>query len=80
MPESPKDPGLHGIKQQRSEEYFRRLFDEAPLGYQSLDETGRFLSVNQAWLSLLGYEKEEVLGRGIRKSRNNGLLLNVYFP
>ena len=34
------------------------------MGYQSLDETGCLVEVNQAWLDLLGYaQKEEVLGR-----------------
>jgi len=47
----------------RSEEKFHRLFDQAPLGYQSLDEAGHILEVNQTWLDLLGYSREEVLGR-----------------
>ena len=47
----------------RSEEKFHLLFDQAPLGYQSLDESGHILEVNQAWLNVLGYSREEVLGR-----------------
>jgi diguanylate cyclase (GGDEF)-like protein/PAS domain S-box-containing protein len=47
----------------RSEEKFYLLFDQAPLGYQSLDEAGRILAVNQTWLDLMGYPREEVLGR-----------------
>ena len=47
----------------RSEEKFHLLFDQAPLGYQSLDEAGRILEVNQTWLDLMGYPREEVLGR-----------------
>lgn len=46
-----------------SEERFRALYEEAPLGYQSLDSQGSIVEVNQPWLSLLGYEKEEVLGK-----------------
>lgn len=46
-----------------SEERFRILFDKAPLGYQSLDLDGNFLDVNQAWLDMLGYTRQEVLGR-----------------
>jgi PAS domain S-box-containing protein len=49
-----------------SEERFRLLFEEAPLGYQSLDTEGRFLQVNQAWLETLGYEREEVIGRSFK--------------
>jgi PAS domain S-box-containing protein len=48
---------------QESEERFRRLYERVPLGYQSLDEEGRFINVNQAWLDLLGYSRDEVIGR-----------------
>ena len=41
----------------------QRLYQRAPLGYQSLDENGCFLAVNQAWLDILGYAEEEVIGR-----------------
>lgn len=46
-----------------SEERFRALFDKAPIGYQSLNEEGRFIDVNQQWLDLLGYDRGEVIGR-----------------
>jgi two-component system cell cycle sensor histidine kinase/response regulator CckA len=46
-----------------SEERFRLLYENAPLGYQSLDENGYFLEVNQAWLDTLGYSREEVIGK-----------------
>ena len=46
-----------------SEEKFFLLFDKAPLGYQSLDEEGRILDVNQTWLDLMGYSRDEVQGR-----------------
>jgi PAS domain S-box-containing protein len=46
-----------------SEERFRLLYERAPLGYQSLDEKGHFLEVNQAWLDTLGYTREEVIGK-----------------
>ena len=42
---------------------FQLLYERVPLGYQSLDEQGHFLEVNQAWLDLLGYTREEVIGR-----------------
>lgn len=45
----------------RSEENFSNLFNRAPLGYQSLDENGRFIEVNDAWLSTLGYERSEII-------------------
>ena len=46
-----------------SEERSCHLFERAPLGYQSLDEKGYFIDVNNAWLETLGYEREEVIGR-----------------
>ncbi len=46
-----------------SEHKFKILFENAPLSYQSLDENGNFLEVNQTWLNVLGYKKEEVLGK-----------------
>lgn len=50
-------------KLRRSEEYFKLLYEQAPSGYQSLDIDGRLLEVNQAWLELLGYARDEVIGR-----------------
>ncbi len=46
-----------------SEEHLSNLFEKAPLGYQSLDADGRFIVVNEAWLTTLGYGKEEVMGK-----------------
>ena len=45
-----------------SEERFKLLFEKAPIGYQSLDENGYLINVNETWLELLGYQKEEVIG------------------
>jgi PAS domain S-box-containing protein len=50
-------------KVKSSEEHFFSLFEKAPLGYQSLDENGYFLEVNQSWLDTLGYSREEVTGK-----------------
>ncbi|MBI5843101.1 MAG: PAS domain S-box protein [Deltaproteobacteria bacterium] len=47
----------------QSEEHFRDLFQRAPLGYQSLDAEGRFLEINDTWLDIMGYAREEVVGR-----------------
>ena len=46
-----------------SEARFRLLFERAPLGYQSLDENGFFIEINQTWLDTLGYSREEVIGK-----------------
>jgi len=46
-----------------SEERFQLLFNQAPLGYQSLDIDGNFLEVNQQWLDTIGYTRDEVIGK-----------------
>jgi PAS domain S-box-containing protein len=51
------------LEMKHREEHFRELFESNPAGYQSLDKDGRILEVNSNWLSLLGYEKDEVIGR-----------------
>ncbi len=45
------------------EDRFVNLFERAPLGYQSLDENGFFIEVNEAWQETLGYGKNEVIGK-----------------
>ncbi len=50
-----------------SEELFRHLYEKAPLPYQSLDNKGCILVVNEAWLDVLGYSKEEVIGYSFAK-------------
>jgi len=56
-----KDAAEKALKE--SEERFRMLFDKAPIGYQSLDLDGNFIEVNETWLEMLGYSREEVLGK-----------------
>ncbi len=46
-----------------SEDRFRALFEKAPISYQSLDESGDLIEANDTFCSLLGYQKEEVLGK-----------------
>lgn len=48
-----------------SEQRLNRLFQNAPLGYQSLNEKGHILDVNEVWLKTLGYRREEVIGKWI---------------
>jgi diguanylate cyclase len=48
---------------EQSNHRFKTLFDNAPLGYQSLDINGSFREVNQTWLNMLGYQKNEVIGK-----------------
>ncbi len=47
----------------KSEEHFRLMFMNSPVPYQSLDEHGNFLDVNQTFINALGYTKEELIGK-----------------
>ncbi|MFA7124096.1 MAG: PAS domain S-box protein [Candidatus Delongbacteria bacterium] len=47
----------------KNNDNFKILFEQAPLGYQSLDIDGNFLEVNQKWLDTFGYERNEVIGK-----------------
>ncbi len=46
-----------------SEKRFRILFEEAPLGYQSLAGNGGIIYVNNTWCKMLGYSKKEAIGK-----------------
>lgn len=46
-----------------SEERFRELYSKAPLPLHSLDPDGRLTSVSDSWLALIGYRREDVIGR-----------------
>ena len=46
-----------------SKDRFQKLFDYAPLGYQSLNIDETINDVNQTWLVMFGYSKYEVIGQ-----------------
>ena len=46
-----------------SEAKYRQLFDEAPVGFHEIDSEGRIVRINQTELSMLGYQRDEVIGR-----------------
>jgi PAS domain S-box-containing protein len=46
-----------------SEEKFRDLYDNAPLGYHEYDAEGRITHVNRTDLDRLGYKAEEMIGQ-----------------
>ena len=48
-----------------SERRFRKLYDEAPFGYHEIDLEGRIVSINRTETQLLGYSRDEMLGRPI---------------
>jgi PAS domain S-box-containing protein len=45
-----------------NEKRFRPLYEQSFIGYQSLNEDGYLIEGTQAWLDLLGYSCEEVIG------------------
>lgn len=46
-----------------SEARFRSLFENSPVAYQSLDEQGRFIDVNEELLKIIGYERKQIIGK-----------------
>ena len=46
--------------------YLQQLYQQGPIGYQSLDENCCLIDVNQAWLDKLGYNREEVIGKNFK--------------
>ena len=49
----------------KSEERFRELYDHAPVGYHEYDTEGRVTNVNLTDFEMLGYTREEMIGRSI---------------
>jgi PAS domain S-box-containing protein len=47
----------------KSESRFRNLFESSPIAYQSLDKDGCYIDTNDKLLELLGYTREEILGK-----------------
>lgn len=56
---------LHDAYRAKTEaiDRFKALYNNAPLPYQSLDEEGCIIDVNPAWCAVLGYAREDVLGK-----------------
>ncbi len=48
-----------------SEDRHRALWNRTPAALHTLDPLGRVLAVNDAWLALLGYAREDVVGRPV---------------
>jgi PAS domain S-box-containing protein len=49
----------------QSEERFRLLFEDAPVAYHEIDRTGRIMRINRAECAMLGYDRSELIGKGI---------------
>ncbi|MDX9785609.1 MAG: PAS domain S-box protein [Desulfobacterales bacterium] len=46
-----------------TKERYRTLYEHTPVMLHSVDKTGKLLNVSYHWLKMLGYEKEEIIGR-----------------
>lgn len=46
-----------------SQAKYKSMYKKSPLPYQSLDMEGIIVDVNPAWLTTLGYKKEDVIGK-----------------
>lgn len=55
-------PDVHQPHLEQLDE-LRQLYEQAPCGYHSLDENGVFIQINQTELTMLGYGREEVVGK-----------------
>ncbi len=55
----------HGLEKrlQESEARFHHFYENSPVPYQSCDKNGFIVTVNPAWLNLLGYREDEVVSR-----------------
>ena len=51
------------IETEKSERLFKTMFEEAPIGMSLTDmESGTIMNINQSYLDLLGYERDEMIG------------------
>ncbi len=67
MPSSKNDSAIN-------ETFFQKIFEEAPQPYHVADFGGRLCAVNQAWLQLLGYQRDDVIGRPVKDFISPGYL------
>jgi PAS domain S-box-containing protein len=57
----------------KSEQRFRELYDNAPVGYFEYDSQGRITSVNRTELEMLGYTLDEMIGQPVWKFIEEGI-------
>lgn len=67
----------------QSEENFRALYNRTPVMLHSINQEGEVVSVSDYWLEVMGYDREEVLGRHISDfmtAASRREMLEVRFP
>lgn len=52
-----------GLQLKESEQKFKKLYENAPISYHSITPAGVITNVNERWCQILGYSKEEVIGK-----------------
>lgn len=55
----------HGSSREEDERHFNEVYDEFPAIMHLIDEHGCICNANRRWLEVLGYTREEVVGRSI---------------
>lgn len=50
------------LELRENERRFRTFYEQAPIAYQLLDSEGKLVDVNRAWLHLLEYPKDQIIG------------------
>ncbi|MBU0671618.1 MAG: PAS domain S-box protein, partial [Candidatus Margulisbacteria bacterium] len=61
---------VHGLSNSEkslelSRQRYQDLFENAPIGFHNISPEGRILEVNKKWLAIMGYSREEVVGKSI---------------
>jgi PAS domain S-box-containing protein len=67
----------------KSEERYRSLYTNTPAMLHSVDPSGSLLSVSDFWCEMLGYRREEVIGRNILEFHTEASRLHaeeIVFP
>lgn len=59
------------ISLQKSEEQFRLVFQNAPIGIVIISKEGKIISVNKSFCDTLGYAREEIIGMPIKHLFDN---------
>ena len=70
MKEMQGPPDMSSIQEKHAEltqllEKFKRIYEFAPVPYHVLTPTGLITDINAKWLEILGYTKEQVVGKSI---------------
>ncbi len=71
----------HQEELKKSEEKYHDLYDNAPDMCYSIDKNGIIIDCNETWVKMLGYKKEETLGRPLTDfytEKSKGLFKKIF--